>query len=36
VAICKSPTCDACCDFADCFGGEPGEPLQGLAALSRP
>lgn len=35
VPICKSPTCDACCDFATCFGSEPGEPLQALARLDR-
>ena len=35
VPICKSPVCDACPDFVDCFGGEPGEPLQILANLDR-
>ena len=35
VPICRSPTCDACCDFTACFGGEPGEPLQALATLDR-
>jgi len=34
--ICKSPVCDTCTDFAHCFGGEEGEPLDALAALSRP
>ena len=36
VLICKSPVCDACSDVADCFGGEPGEPLQTLARLDQP
>ncbi len=33
--ICKSPVCDTCSDFAHCFGGEDGEPLDSLAALGR-
>ena len=34
--ICKSPVCDQCSDFALCFDGEPGEPLNRLAQISRP
>ena len=36
VPICKSPVCDTCSDFTDCFGGEPGEPLQAVARLDQP
>jgi nitrogen fixation protein NifQ len=34
VLICKSPVCDACSDFAACFGPEEGAPLDALARLS--
>lgn len=27
VRICKSPICDSCTDFAECFGGEDGASL---------
>jgi nitrogen fixation protein NifQ len=33
IVVCKSPNCRVCCDFALCFGGEPGEPVQTLAAI---
>jgi len=36
MVVCKSPVCERCSDFSDCFGGEAGEPLQALAAVSRP
>lgn len=34
--LCKSPHCEICDDFVDCFGAEPGDPLSTLAHLSRP
>lgn len=34
--LCKSPNCEVCEDFHDCFGAEPGDPLSTLAHLSRP
>lgn len=36
MVVCKSPVCERCSDFSECFGGEAGEPLQALAAVSRP
>ncbi|HSV28031.1 MAG TPA: nitrogen fixation protein NifQ, partial [Candidatus Omnitrophota bacterium] len=27
IAVCKSPICDACDDFAVCFGAEEGASL---------
>ncbi|TAN55660.1 MAG: nitrogen fixation protein NifQ [Rhodospirillales bacterium] len=30
VPICKSPVCDACADFAHCFGSEEANPLLAL------
>lgn len=33
ILVCKSPNCSVCCDFAICFGGEPGEPLRSLATI---
>lgn len=33
--LCKSPHCEICDDFIDCFGEEPGDPLSTLAHLSR-
>ncbi|NBC32322.1 MAG: nitrogen fixation protein NifQ [Alphaproteobacteria bacterium] len=36
IVICKSPVCACCSDFQACFGGEPGEPLHALAAVSGP
>ena len=33
ILICKSPVCDACTDFAACFGAEDGHSL--LAQVSR-
>lgn len=33
--LCKSPHCEICDDFVDCFGAEPGDPLSTLAHLSR-
>jgi len=27
VALCKSPVCDTCCDFVQCFGAEEGVSL---------
>lgn len=35
LALCKSPNCEVCEDFTDCFGTEPGDPLSTLAHLSR-
>lgn len=33
--LCKSPHCEICDDFHDCFGAEPGDPLSTLAHLAR-
>jgi nitrogen fixation protein NifQ len=33
ILVCKAPNCAVCIDFAHCFGGEPGEPLQTLSVL---
>lgn len=35
-ALCKSPNCEVCEDFTECFGDEPGDPLSTLAHLTRP
>lgn len=35
LALCKSPNCEVCEDFEDCFGAEPGDPLSVLAHLGR-
>ena len=31
LTVCKAPTCDACVDFATCFGPETGESVSVLA-----
>lgn len=35
LTLCKSPNCEVCDDFAQCFGTEDGEPLTTLAHLAR-
>ena len=35
IPVCKAPNCAVCADTALCFGPESGEPLPGLAGLSR-
>jgi len=34
LTLCKSPNCEVCCDFAACFGGEDGDPLNALARIT--